>query len=316
MGIRGLAGFIKWKAADSRRALIWESHRGETWAIDCACLLYRARAASLSPLTVIAALLVRLRQAGITPIVIFDGRPPASKSDTIEQRREQRETAQKEIDSLEHDMETSDMTHMHKAITEKRVAELKKQVPHVSVGDKDQVKQLLYGAGVLFVSASGEADDMLGYLARANEVQAVLSTDMDMLARGVSCLIVPETNDAAVMTEIRTERILSALRLTYAQFVDACVLMGTDYTGRGFKTVAPPAAVELARRGVCWAKMESGEECAAAAQSLRGDNVSWSSFLSGTQSVRWSAGAPPREPETIARMCQEQGWPPSWAIIL
>jgi flap endonuclease-1 len=311
MGIRGLSGFLKWKASGSRNALNWSNHRGERWAIDSSCLLYRARAAGLSPLTVVAALIVQMRKAGITPIFIFDGKPPAIKADVLDQRREQRQTAQKELDQLEHELSETDITQMRKAFLEKRVSELKSQVPHVSIGDKDKIKQLLYGAGVLFVSASGEADDMLGYLARTKEVAAIVSTDMDMLARGVQTLVVPETQDATMLSEISTAKILVALQLTYAQFVDACVLMGTDYTNRSFKTVPPAVAIDLAKRGV-----QMPGECAAAVAALRGENVSWTSFLSDIQLERWNAGPPPCEPDTIRSMCQEQGWPITWADYL
>ena len=310
MGIRGLSGYLKWKAPTARTGLTLSAHRGQQWAIDCSCILYRARAAGLSPLTVVASLLVRLKMAGITPIFIFDGKPPASKADVIDQRREQRETAQKEITALEHILDTSaNMSHMDKAMTEKRVTDLKAQVPQVTSGDKDQIKQLLYGAGVLFVSASGEADDMLGFLARTGVVHAVLSTDMDMLARGVNLLITPDTPDLTVMTVIHTAAVLRSLGLTYEQFVDACVLMGTDYTGRDFKTTKPPDAVTLAKAGVLW----TDETCHAATQALMGTGVTLESLLNEIQMTKWVAGAQPRESATLLKMTEENGWPAAWA---
>ena len=308
MGIRGLSGYLKWKVASARKSVSLECYRGQRWAIDTSCILYRARASNLNPVTVVASLLKRLRDAQITPIFIFDGKPPQVKSELLDQRREQREMTQREIAALELILDTSaNMTQMDKAMTERKVAELKTHIPQVTAGDKDHIKQLLYGSGVLFVSAMGEADDLLGYLARSGYVQAVLSTDMDMLARGIEVLIVPDTPDTMVMTAICLSQILQTLHITYAQFVDACVLMGTDYTGRDFKTTAPPEAISIARAGVEWKE----EACLEAVRMLHGTGKI-ETLLSPAQFARFIAGPPPKEPDTVAKMAAEYGWPPSW----
>ena len=107
MGIRGLSGYLKWKAPEARRALSWTLHTGQRWAIDASCLLYRARSANLSPITVIASLLVRMKDMSIVPIFVFDGKPPVTKAEVIEQRKEHRETTQREIMALEYILDTS-----------------------------------------------------------------------------------------------------------------------------------------------------------------------------------------------------------------
>ena len=309
MGIRGLAGYLKWQTPDARKALDMRQHAGQRWAIDTSCILYRARAAGLSPITVVASLLVRMKAALIVPVFIFDGKPPAAKAEVIEERRIQRETAQKEITALEHILDTSaNMTQMDKAMTEKRMADLRSQVPTVTSSDKDQIKQLLYGAGVLFLSAAGEADDLLGVMARGGLVQAVMSTDMDMLGRGVEILVVPDTADTTIMTVIRLSKILQKLRLTYAQFVEACVLMGTDYTGRDFVTMKPPDAVGSARQGLTF----TDPLCLNAVRMLTGADTSLDNLLIGAQKDKWTSGPPEKEPETLKRLASEHGWPPAW----
>ena len=317
MGIRGLAGYLKWKVASARTGIHWFTHKGQKWAIDTSCIMYRARAAELSPLTVIAALVVRLKLAGITPVFVFDGRPPMAKTDIIDQRRGHREATLKEITALEYILDTSaNMSHMDKALTERRVSDLRAKIPQVTAGDKDQIKKLLYGAGVLFVSASGEADDFLGYLARSGEVQAVISTDMDMLARGVRLLITPETADLTVLTAIHTDKVLTCLGLTYGQFVDASVLMGTDYTGRDFKTMKPADAVAAAKAGIVWPSTAEGDMCKVAASSLHGTGKAVSDLLNETQIAKWIQGPPAREAATIYKMVEEYGWPDNWRGLL
>lgn len=311
MGIRGLSGYLKSKVPQSRRNLTWSSWYSTSWAIDISCILYRARAAGLEPITVVASLLSRMRAANITPIVVFDGKPPTTKTEVLDQRRDQRETAQREIGALEHILDVSaNMSQMEKALTEKRISTLKAHNPTLSGTDRDLVKQLLYGAGVLFVAASGEADDLLGFLARTGIVQAVVSTDMDMLARGVPFLVMPETPDTAVLTEIRTDTILSHLGLSYADFVDACVLMGTDYTT--FRTKPPAEAIACVKRGNPFSGLNQ-PVVDGAKVALLGSN-SLESLLNPVQLAKFQGGSPPREPETLSRMVAEYGWPVNWTL--
>jgi hypothetical protein len=291
MGIRGLAKFLKQRAATAYTT-VSSCSKTEIWAIDCSCIMYRARSASLQPVTVLAALIVKLRSLRVEPVVIFDGRPPEVKTAAIEERRAQRETIQHEIDSLD------PTTHA----TE--IAVLQRKIPNVTAGDKDAVKQLLYAAGVLFINATGEADDLIAALYRKGDITAVLSTDMDMLPRGIGRLIVPETPDASILTCIHLDRILSTLALTYDQFVTACILMGTDYSGRSLN---PHQAVLAAVRPA----PESSE-----AHLLKGEGVAWSSLLSPAQEEKRVAGAPPTEPAVLTTFASTYGWPPGWVTAL
>jgi len=321
MGIRGLGGFIKWKLPRIRRSLIWSNHAGERWGVDCSCLLYRARGVSLSPLTVIASLIVRMRHTGIEPIFILDGRSPAVKSETVEQRRVARVAVQKEMAEISAGLATdNDISLTERSALEKRHADLQIKAPSVTSGDKDAIKTFLHAAGVLFVTAAGEADDVLAYLCRTGHLQAVISTDMDMLARGIPLLVVPETNDATVLTMIRLADILTGLSLKYTQFVDACMLMGSDYSGRGWRTVEPKVAVEMARRGVDWSTIDvSGSVCSAMERGvalLSGAGVIWEDIVSEKQRAKWLLGRPLREPETVRSLATANGWPMDWCMVL
>ena len=316
MGIRGLAGFLRWKLPQVRRNVQWAGHAGERWGIDCSCLLFRARGAGLSQLTVIASLIVRMRGAGIVPVVVFDGRPPAAKAAVIEQRREVREEVKRELASVQGELTERGgaMTEFERAMLEKKAADLQKKAPQVTRDDKDALKQFLYAAGVQFVTAVGEADDVLSYLCSTGYLSAVVSTDMDMFARGVPMLVMPETADGAVLTQVVTADLLSGLGLTRDQFVDACMLMGSDYSGKDWVSVDPRVAVERARAGVNW----SGA-LLAGVRMLRGDGLVWEEIVSDHQREKWAAGlASPKAKEfdNLALMCAAQGWPAEWFRVM
>ena len=316
MGIRGLSSFIKWKVPNARTSLNWTKYKGETWGVDCSCILYRARAANLSPITVLASLLVRMRQAGIRAICIFDGRPPAAKADTIETRRVVRQAAHKEMAEIRSDMSERTLTITEKATMEGRHAALQKKAPVISGTDKDDVKNLLYASGTQFVTAYGEADDVLAYLCRTGQIQAVISTDMDMLARGIPLLVIPETHDSSVLTAIRLSDILSGLGLTQERFVDACMMMGSDYSCKGWQSMEPKMAVLEACKGVDWATLDPSGTMKQGRDLLLGSSVEWDDIVSEKQRAKWDLGAPPCEMGTLAELVALHRWPASWSTIL
>lgn len=329
MGVRGLGGYLKWRVPGARRPIYWSAHAGETWAIDCSCLLFRARGAGLDPRTVLASLLVRMRRAGITPVVIFDGRTPIAKSAVVQQRREVRAVVQEEMRGIRESLDVSGatMTDTAKAALEQRMDVLKATAPTVTREDRDDIKRLLYAAGVLAVTAEHEADDLLAYLSRQGMVSAVVSTDLDMLARGIPLLVVPESPDTTLLVGVSLEGVLGGLGLTYPQFVEACMLMGTDYTPRSCHRLAPPAAVEAAGRGIRWERFVSLEEYEQVSRGIRllsgaagdGDedvSAIWNSLLSERQREKWAAGAPACEPEALAALRGSLGWPMDWVSTL
>lgn len=316
MGIRGLAGFLRWRTPHARRPVQWTEHAGKRWAVDCSCILYRARAANLSVLTVVASLIVRMRRAGIEPVFVFDGRTPVAKTDTVEKRREVRAIIKQEIATIKAEIEAAPEA-VGAIAKEARVAELQAKVPQITSRDRDDIKKFLYTAGVLFVTASGEADDLLGFLARTGQVAAVVSTDMDMLARGVKVLVQPETPDTTVLTELLLDGVLTGLGITYTQFVDACMLMGSDYTPHDVRTMAPPSAVDWVHRNTPIAMgLLANPEIQRGAALLRGDGTMWEDMLAETQREKWAAGAPAVEVEPLRRHAVENMWPADWVRAL
>ncbi len=281
--------------------------------------MYRARAAGLSHIMVMARLFVQMRAAGIQPVVVFDGRPPAAKAEVVESRRVVREAAHKEMAAIRTELTENTHTEVRRAELEFRVASLQRKAPQVTNTDKDDLKKFLYAAGVQFVTAVGEADDVLAHLCHTSYITGVVSTDMDMLARGVPLLVLPETADATVLTAIRLEALLTALELTYEQFVVACTLMGTDYTGKLWRSVEPRVAIAQARAGVDLAALDVSGGCAGlveAAARLRGAGLSWESIVSERQRSKWFMGVPAREPENLAAMGATYAWPGDWIRIL
>jgi 5'-3' exonuclease len=312
MGIRGLYGFIKRRLPHQCKALQINSYKGQTWGVDASCLLYKARAAKLSPLTVIAGLVSRLKTAQIQPIFIFDGRPPAAKAHVVEQRRIVRVAAQKEMTDIRTDIDSREMPSDERSRLEERITTLQSQSPQITSSEKDEIKSFLYAAGILFVTAQGEADDLLAYLCRDKQITAVISSDMDMLARGVPLLIIPDTADGTCFTALSMDGILAELAINYSQFVTACMLMGSDYSAKSWTSIEPVRAIEMVRRGI---PVDISGSVVEGSHLLMGVHVGWDDLLSERQQAKWAAGVPPKEPETLAALCRTHGWPLGWAAL-
>lgn len=323
MGIHGLETFIKTHVRSARTAVQYPTGTGtgtkQTWGIDCSCILYRAKGANLSSTTVLAGLVYHLRRSGVEPIVVFDGQAPSSKAGTIERRRIVRQKAHAEMASIQTALDTLD-TSDDRITLEKRHDVLQRRAPRVTGDDRDEIKQYLHGAGVRFITASHEADDVLAYFCRMGTLDAVVSTDTDLLARGVPRLIVPDVDDATVLSEISLATLLAApaVRLTYSQFVAACVLMGTDFGGgKTCKRLTPVEAIARVRSGAFGSPdvVNNSPE----AKILLGIDETWETLASPGQREKWAtryggAGSwvPVLESDTLASFAQRFGWPPNW----
>uniref|UniRef100_A0A6C0DCH2 XPG-I domain-containing protein n=1 Tax=viral metagenome TaxID=1070528 RepID=A0A6C0DCH2_9ZZZZ len=282
---------------------------GQIWGIDCSCLLFKARGANLDILTVLAGLLVKLLHHRIRPIVVFDGfTGGGAKADLLESRRQER---QKVASALEHVREAATKA---QTVTEKETcalqeAALQKKAPMVSRTDRDELKQFLHMAGVLFVTVRGEADDFLAALAREGKIHAVLTTDTDAFARGIPRVIVPETSDATVLIEWSLTAVLKGLMMPYDTFIRMCALMGSDYTS---SSMPVPKAMRLAVAEDTVLTDEQEE----AVRLLRGVGVGAEDMLDSKQKERWAIGSFEKEPQELTELVETKGWPRSWMNIL
>lgn len=104
--------------------------------------------------------------------------------------------------------------------------------PIISSNEKKELEEMFQRIGAAYYVASGEADDVMSDLCRHNIVDACLSDDMDLLPKGCGNLI--QINRDGV-TQYVLNDILKTLNLEMHQFVDLCILMGSDY----YKTFRP-----------------------------------------------------------------------------
>lgn len=113
----------------------------------------------------------------------------------------------------------------------------------------DNIRQMLTSIGIPHVTASREAEEMCCLLVESNLAFAVLSTDSDVLVFGCPILVhFDKYRTHFVETHIKT--VLDTLELSQSEFIDLCILLGTDFNQRprGFGPVNAYKAIKEKRK--------------------------------------------------------------------
>ena len=231
MGIRGLYSFIFWTVSNRIKKQTLSEWKGKRLGVDILCLLYRSRSIGIPLLWNLSHFLAACRAQQIELVVVFDGSPPPEKSEIMAQRRQLRENTDKFCSALETALEGDDLSQEQRLLVTERIRSQRRSVPQIRAEDRNEVKQLLYATGTTFVHSMGEADALLAYMERRGEIDAVISTDYDFLARGVKNLLVPtsENLEGSGFHCFNLPGICEELGLTEQQFREFACLLGTDY---------------------------------------------------------------------------------------
>ena len=233
MGIKGLTTLIKTSASSAIKTQNLHHLTGKKVAIDASLFMYKMlinmRNANQSYLTSnngkvvshITGIFYKTANylaLNITPIYVFDGKPPSNKGDTIKARQER--------------VATSKLA-MEQATSEEDKNNLEKQTIRLTKEHVDDIKQLLELMGVSYVQAHGEAEAYASEMCRKGMVDYVVTEDMDTLAFGCPRMIRTCLDKSIkrkdIISIIDLDVVLQGFELTYDEFVDLCILCGCDY---------------------------------------------------------------------------------------
>ncbi len=95
--------------------------------------------------------------------------------------------------------------------------------------DATRIKDLLDALGLPWIQAEGEAEKTCSWLCYHGYVKAVLSTDSDVLVYGAPIFMKNVRDGQDECTITYNEEVLARLEMTKPQFIDFCILCGTDY---------------------------------------------------------------------------------------
>jgi flap endonuclease-1 len=208
MGIRALNKFLQAKCKSSIKSIPLSELSGKKIAVDISIYLYKYISEN-SLLENLYLMISLFRTNNITPIFIFDGKPPVEKNETIATRKKNKTDAREEYyrlkllvenmkmetdivpetelaTSLETETETIANAQKQNEINDmyQAMEQLKKKFVSIKYDDIQNVKTLLQAYGVTYFEAPGEADILCAKLVTNNLVYACLSEDTDMFVYG------------------------------------------------------------------------------------------------------------------------------------
>jgi hypothetical protein len=229
MGIKNLNRFFKDNASSSINSINLEELAGKKIAVDINIYMHKYGSEN-SLIENMYLMLSVFRYYNITPVFIFDGKPPDEKKELIIKRRSEKVDALEEYKNIKNillnssNMDDNDKKElMHNMVTLKRTSSSLKS------GDIENVKNLLRAHGATYYDAPNEADELCAMLTICGKVWACLSEDMDLFVYGCPRVIryLSLFSHTAVLYDL--DGILKNLGLSQKQLREICILSGTDY---------------------------------------------------------------------------------------
>ena len=175
----------------------------------------------------------------VTPILVFDGPPFRLKADTKAERVAKYEEREKKIADLR--LEINYIKNKEGNTAQKKIKDLEREVSyHISLSqdDFDALEDMVRAMGIPVIKANVEAEAACARLVRSGLAVATITNDGDALAH-LSQIMVIDVKRAYRhgkpmhrRTCIILDNVLSVLELNKFQFIDFCMLLGTDYNKR------------------------------------------------------------------------------------
>jgi 5'-3' exonuclease len=271
MGIRMLNRFLQSKCKKNISQIHLSELAGKKIVVDISIYLYKflSENALLENLYLMISI---FRENKITPIFIFDGKPPVEKNDTIEFRKKIKRTAREEyyrlkqlLDDIESNTDSDIVSDSEKIakqnlneIPENTTVELDEEttvtIPSNSLEIKNMMdklkkkfvilkaehiqnaKTLLQAYGMTYYESPGEADILCAKLVSKNIVYACISEDTDMFVYGCNRVIRYLSLSTSKAILYNFNEIMETLNVNLCEFRQICILFGCDYLPRDIKT--------------------------------------------------------------------------------
>jgi 5'-3' exonuclease len=278
MGVHSLSRYIKTKIPTAITQIHISKFQGKRVALDVSNYLYKYKATQASNwLVAFYNLFKSFRKFQVHVVAIFDGIPPVEKTTTLRRRAENRENLQKRTEALKNAIESYEkykagdtsidtkifIDSLQKYTEETELAEeigdpielidisrakeaLEKMISediHIYPADIEDLKQLITKIGAKYIQAKGETEPLCYSLFKAGQIEAVISEDSDLLVYGVLNVILGYNMDGSC-TLMNLVEILKDLEFTQQQFVDFCIMCGTDYNDN-IRGIGPVKAKDL-----------------------------------------------------------------------
>tara|TARA_Y100000996_G_scaffold276079_1_gene217697 strand:- start:518 stop:1435 length:918 start_codon:yes stop_codon:yes gene_type:complete len=226
MGINGLNQYLRKNCSDAITKKNIHELLGQRIVVDASIYLYRFKSQD----NLIPGLFEMLSIfQGVDLYFVFDGKPPDEKRDIQEHRRKNREDARLEIEKLKYQMSHTSMQSKEYGILHSRIQKCKRSCVKIREQDIRDAQELLDAAGVRYVIADGEADNLCAELVSINKADACLSDDTDLFPLGCKKVYRYLSVLHETVVEYDYTKILDILQLSHEEFRMICIMAGCDY---------------------------------------------------------------------------------------
>lgn len=251
MGIKDLTAFITQKAPNAiqKRTLgsICQNDSSiKKAAIDTSLYLYKFKYSSGENFLVrFLEQINRLAINNIIPIYVFDGKPPTQKFNTIQNRKEKRDSYTQKITELTEqlDLNSENINQNENSDEIQKLEETNKNLKNEIYKlnrksiciTKENISQLKYFLDLLnirYIHGNCEADLICSKLNELKLVDMVLSDDMDHLTSGTQILVRDFHVNNNQVTTYSIQTILNTLDISYEKWIEFCIMCGCDYVKR------------------------------------------------------------------------------------
>ena len=256
MGIRGFNQFLRDNCPEVFEEIHISDYSFKKVAIDISLYLHKFKAVAGDRwLSSFINLIACLRRNEIHCVFIFDGQAPPEKDAERAKRRADREKMERQLYELEESFdeytktgvvakclsglyerrrspkrllgpqsERIDMNWVEQKIQQKR-----NQIYDIAPEDFEHAKELFRILQVPYYTAPWEAEKMCSKLCIDGKVDAVLSEDTDVMAYSAPIFLSKIDTSKDTCVRIAYNTLLDGLDLTKQQFLDLCIMCGTDY---------------------------------------------------------------------------------------
>lgn len=256
MGINNLNKFLR----DTSPGVFQEVHLSHyafmRVAIDISLYLHKFKAVCGDRwLSAFINLIASLRRNEVHCVFIFDGKAPPEKKAEQARRQADREKLEEQVWVLEDALHTwqttgvipeclsdlyarrrspkrllaSKQSGVSMEWIEDKIQQKKNQLYSISPADFETAKELFTVLNVPFYTAPFEAEKTCAKLCIDGHVDAVLSEDTDVLAYGAPVFLSKIDTNSDTCVRISHPDLLEKLELDSREFLDLCIMCGTDY---------------------------------------------------------------------------------------
>lgn len=257
MGIKNLNKLLRNKFEDIFIPIHLSEYAYKKVAIDISLYIHKYKAICGDKwLSAFIKLISSLRRNEIHCVFIFDGQAPKEKSAEKAKRREEKEKLVNYVCELEDALDSYHKTNIIQPILlnlygqrkispkrllgkkdnkiditwlEEKIRQKRQQIIDIGPKDFDDARELFDILRVPHLTAIGEAEKMCAKLCIDKLVDSVLSEDTDVIAYGAPNFMSKIDTYQDRCTLINNQHMLAIMDITQEQFLDLCIMCGTDY---------------------------------------------------------------------------------------